>query len=420
MQFNLHLFTIIFMLGAVQGIFLVLLLIGKKGNRTANRILALLILFYSLYITNLVLVDMDVYIRIPRLTWLFAGLPFLFGPLHYLYAKFLIFPKLKFTKLRWLHLFPFVIFKVYFFPFIFIINEDILNFMHYYNEIFVPVGLIFNSAVILQGIIYMVLTLRLLMRYSHQIKNCFSSIEKINLNWLRNITLITMCVWILVVVQELLLFAGFHTLLEGDYPIAFAMSIIIFVMGYLGWRQPEIFLQEDIEELSGQFQPFQSPARKKATLIYHGRGKFTKLRVSVSDDSSLDGERSTKYEKSGLSREKAKKYLQNLIDLMNEEKPFTDNNLTLHLLAEKLSITAHNLSEVVNTQLKQHFFDFVNQYRVEEVKKAFTDPKKMHYTLLAIAFDAGFNSKSSFNAIFKKHTGMTPSQYQRVTTSAKS
>ena len=216
MQFNLNPFTIIFLLGAVQGTFLVLLLIGKKGNRTANRILALLILFYSLYITNLVLVEMDVYVRIPQLTWLFAGLSFLFGPLHYLYAKFLIFPKLKFTKLRWLHFFPFVIFKVYFFPYIFIIKEDILNFMHYYNEIFVPVGLIFNSAVILQGIIYMVLTLRLLMHYSHQIKNCFSSIEKINLNWLRNITLITMCVWILVVVQEMLLFAGFHTLQEGE------------------------------------------------------------------------------------------------------------------------------------------------------------------------------------------------------------
>ena len=145
MQFHLNPFTIIFLLGAVQGTFLVLVLIGKKGNRTANRILALLVLFYSLYIINLVLVEMGAYIRIPRLTWLFAGLPFLFGPLHYLYAKFLIFPKLKFTKLRWLHLFPFVIFKVYFFPFIFIINEDILNFMHYYNEIFVPVGLIFQT-----------------------------------------------------------------------------------------------------------------------------------------------------------------------------------------------------------------------------------------------------------------------------------
>ena len=97
---------------------------------------------------------------------------------------------------------------------------------------------------------------------------------------------------------------------------------------------------------------------------------------------------------------------------MEEKKPYTDSNLSLHQLAEMLDMTPHNLSEVINTGLNQNFFDFVNQYRVENVKRDVTDEQKGHLKLLSIALDAGFNSKSSFNAIFKKHTGMTPSEYR--------
>jgi len=77
-----------------------------------------------------------------------------------------------------------------------------------------------------------------------------------------------------------------------------------------------------------------------------------------------------------------------------------------------LSVSLHNLSEVINGHLNQNFFDFVNSYRVEKVKQDLEDPDKLHFTLLALAMDAGFNSKSSFNSIFKKHTGLAPSVYR--------
>ena len=87
---------------------------------------------------------------------------------------------------------------------------------------------------------------------------------------------------------------------------------------------------------------------------------------------------------------------------MKNKSPYIDSNLTLNKLAKILDITAHNLSEVINLHMKQNFFDFVNKYRVEKVKRDLVDPEKKHLTFLAIAFDAGFNSKSSFNVIFKK------------------
>jgi len=67
---------------------------------------------------------------------------------------------------------------------------------------------------------------------------------------------------------------------------------------------------------------------------------------------------------------------------------------------------------VINTRLQQNFFDFINHYRIEKVKKDLADPQKKNLKVLAIAFDAGFNSKSSFNAIFKRHTNLTPSEYR--------
>lgn len=166
-------------------------------------------------------------------------------------------------------------------------------------------------------------------------------------------------------------------------------AVSVYAVGYLGFFKSEIFAQPEIASAIGQSS-----------------------RLGTMNVRTDDLHMSKKYEKSGLSPDRAKMYLNNLIKLMEQERPYIDSNLTLTQLANKLSISPHNLSEVINTQLNQNFFDFINRYRVEEVKKFLVDPQKKHLKILSIAYDAGFNSKSSFNTIFKKYTDMTPSEFQ--------
>ncbi|MBL4709912.1 MAG: helix-turn-helix transcriptional regulator [Flavobacteriales bacterium] len=96
---------------------------------------------------------------------------------------------------------------------------------------------------------------------------------------------------------------------------------------------------------------------------------------------------------------------------MDEEKPYLNGKLSLKEVAAHLDISVNHLSQMINEQLSKSFFDFVNEYRVKEVKKQLEELKYKEFTLLSIAHNSGFNSKSSFNSIFKKLTGFTPSEY---------
>jgi AraC-like DNA-binding protein len=113
-----------------------------------------------------------------------------------------------------------------------------------------------------------------------------------------------------------------------------------------------------------------------------------------------------------LSEEKAVEYKTLLVNKVEEGELYKNNNLTLQDISEKLDISVHNLSQVLNNYLGQNFIDFINQYRVNAVKNKLTDKTNDHLKILTIAFDCGFNSKTSFNAIFKKYANMTPSEYR--------
>ena len=99
---------------------------------------------------------------------------------------------------------------------------------------------------------------------------------------------------------------------------------------------------------------------------------------------------------------------------MASDRPYTDNNLTLFKLAGQLDISENKLSQVINTQSQDNFFEFVNKYRVEMVIEKMKNGEHKSRTLLGLALDSGFNSKASFNRSFKRITGLTPSDYLRT------
>ena len=382
---SFSLINIILFLAAAQGLLLAVLIFQKHRRLFANRFLGSIMLFYSILLIQMLLTDLEFDRKFPHLMIVPLGISLLIGPLHYLYTKSLIQSWSKINKSEWLHFLPFIIYEISIIPQFFKPKEQLMTEMQMVYIEGLPLKFVlFNWIILILSLTYLLLTAWLLNRYAHTIKNVFSTIEKIRLDWLRNITYMGIFVVSIFLLENILLLFGIE--LSPVFNItSIVVAIFIYLMGYMGLLKSEIFAEpivaKSIRELPDlQYQKFE--------------------------------EQQPRYEKSGLSPDRAKQYLADLLNLMEKQKPYINSDLTLTQLAEMLSITPHNLSEILNTRLNQSFFDFVNQYRVEEVKKTLIDPKKQHLTVLAIGLDAGFNSKTSFNTTFKKYTGMTPSEYK--------
>jgi len=383
---------IILLLAAAQGLFLTALIFHKHKSLYANRFLGILILVYSVLLLHLLFGDLGYSEIYPHFTLLFIGIGFLIPPFHYLYAKFLVQEAKRFRKTYWLHFLPFFLYEVYRVFQFFQPREKFLAVFRSATSTELSFDtMLFNWALLLVGFIYMFLTIRILKRYSCYIKEMFSSIDKIKLDWLRNVTYMAIIVLAVFLLENILLISGIH-LSENFSLSSILTAVYVYALGYLGLFKSEIFTTPEIANSISHLEELGDPHRLENQEENHGPRKYIK---------------------SGLSPQRAQEYLRRLLDLMEKQQPYMDSDLTLRKLADMLSISPHNLSEIINTQLGQNFFDFINQYRVEKVKKDLADPKKKHLTILAIAFDAGFSSKSSFNLIFKKHTQLKPSEFRK-------
>ena len=105
--------------------------------------------------------------------------------------------------------------------------------------------------------------------------------------------------------------------------------------------------------------------------------------------------------------------VQVLNNYMIENEPFLDPSLTIYDLSKQIDMSTKDLSLLINHELNQHFFDFVNGFRIRKAMEILQDPSKKDFTVLEILYDVGFNSKSSFNTAFKKYTQLTPTQYRK-------
>jgi len=226
--------------------------------------------------------------------------------------------------------------------------------------------------------IFLIVSYYLLNGYKKRLLESVSNTDRINLNWLN----VLFYLWLLTSV--ILVPVGTLTVGKGWFSTNFLEILIevvsvafFFIVGFYGFKQTTIFTNLELREELPQ----------KST--------------------------SASYERSGLSSLQVKDYHSKLLTLMQEKKPYLNGELTAGELAKQLGISVNHLSQVLNQEQKQNFFDFINSYRVKDVLLKMEDPGNDHLTLLAIALDSGFNSKTSFNTIFKKTTHQTPSQYYK-------
>ncbi len=369
MEPSLDIFAILNFLGAIQGGFLAFALFTiKRGNSAANFLLGSLLLGTSIVIININLYYTGYIFSFPHMARIHSPINVLIGPLFFFYVKFLTTRGFRFRKYHGFHIIPFVINIIYLVPFYLQSGDEKIAYLMAVFDAYPLEWYIINGLKRLYNLIYLLLTLRLLIKYSRKMKSDFFSIERVNLNWLRNLMIMFLIVLLISIFIYLVDFR-----FETIYIVPSVLSIIIYIVGYMGLRRPEIFT--GVEE-----KPVQ------------------------------------KYQRSTLTPEDAEKYLGKLIHLMKAEKPYTDSNLTLQKLARKLEISPPHLSQIINEKLNQNFFDYVNSYRISEVKRLMAKPDRSNDAIMTIAYDAGYNSKSTFNTAFKKHTdGMTPSQYRKKT-----
>jgi AraC-like DNA-binding protein len=377
-------------LGAGQGLFLALLLASKRVNSTANRLLAVSMVAFAMFILEGVYYDRGIMIQYPQFIGVSVPLVYLFGPILYLYTEVVSHGGHTF-KPRWLlHFIPVTLVTLWLMPFYLQSGAEKLAFLHRMDAAGPP-----RDVVVIQllqyphGFFYVALTFLVLRRHGARLRANYSAIEHINLTWLRNLLIGTAGVWAVATGLEVVEATGLPMAPWEHRLTPLALSVLVYAIGYMGLQQPEIFRHEPGHQPSAN-SPQPAPIHQEPEA-----------------SSPLSG-----YEKSGLTETEAAARLQQLRALMDEKHPYRRSQLTLQELADEMGMSTHNLSQVINTQAGKSFYDFINGYRAEEAMRRLRDPKSANLTILAIAEESGFNSKATFNAFFKRHAGLTPSEYR--------
>lgn len=384
--------NLFFIAGIGVAVFIEFLLLTKKRKSTSD-----LILTVWMFI---------IIVHLFQFTLFFTGdihkLPFLLGtehPLPLLHGVFLYYYVASVTgrlpRHRWialLHLLPAALMYGYLVSFFVLPTE--VKIAVYRNR---GAGYEWFSyaklhAISISGVTYVIVSLLLLHRHAKTIRDNFSSIEKVDLRWLRILTYGLGGIWLLMLLfrNDVLIFTGVVT--------------FIFLIGFFGVRQGDIFthgIRREDEEIPGDGDSSEDDDAGAK-------------HISIADGNEA-AERRKKYSKSGLGEEAAAELHAALIALMVEKERYKRSDLSIDDLAAELRVHPNHLSQVINQEEGKNFYDFVNSYRIAAFKRLIEANKNQRYTLLSLAFDCGFSSKSSFNRVFKKETGQTPSQYSAST-----
>lgn len=370
----------IFIIAAFNALFFSALLVQKKPKALHDKILIYWLLYLGFYTGMYAIFSRELFTAWPLLSAAFISLLMLHGPFLYFYIQSLINPTFKFSKIEFLHFIPFILFNLFIITSSFIPETAVKIRLDHINGEYGSMGL-FNFFLILtalSGPVYFGLSLYLFKKLDVNIFNNFSSVGRINPDWLRKLVFIFGAVWTILMGAAAIhhIFHLFSWIFCTN-GLTLSLSVFIILIGYFGLKQKEIF--------SG----------------------FENSKFIISSNSE------EKYKGSTLNETDAEKFTQKLKIYMAEKKPYLNPDLNLPQLAGELNIPSYHLSQVINQNIGQNFFDFVNHYRIEDVKAKITHTDYQKYSVLGIAFEAGFNSKSAFNRVFKNKTGQTPTQFKK-------
>ncbi|MCG6187257.1 helix-turn-helix domain-containing protein [Maribellus maritimus] len=242
---------------------------------------------------------------------------------------------------------------------------------------------IYYALLIISVVTYWILSIQLILRHRKNIPYFFSNYTAKNtLNWL----ILLIVVFLFLIVIELFI-SYIEKLMNTKFTelssIHINLTIFTFMLVFFGIKQTAIY------------------KKQKVSLTESG------------GSSNLSDSLKTKNTQAALNEKQEKDLNKEIIQYLKTKKPYTNPDYSLQMMVEDLNVPRYKISQVINASQKKNFFKFINEFRVEEVKEKLANPSYKNYTLLGIALECGFNSKTSFNRIFKEETGVTPSHYKK-------
>lgn len=373
---------------------LFVILFFRKNNSITNRILALIILDPGLNFLNNILSQSGLIFKVPYALFLFQGTAQFYAPLVMAYTCLMLGRKYKlFTGLNALALFVILLDAFYAFQFS-LLSKDAQ--FEYINGLTTPGKYppdmeVINNLFVLVMTAFFASALVKIYKHARLIKEVFSEDEKMKIHYVKHFV-------ILVTVLNFgltLTYALFDTPMVENFWLPLIINIIYVYVVYYAFRHSAILTHAEFCNLRENTSPLHR---------YEGYEETLCKEIKEITESQNRG----KYKLTEIEMEENSK---KLLSYMENEKPYLDPTLNLTKLSSALGVCSHNISLTLNIKFQQNFFDFINSYRVNEVKRMLNDLKQNRYTIDAIGFEAGFNSKTAFYRAFKKHTQLSPLEY---------
>lgn len=374
----LQVLIFILLFGLLQGLLIFFILLRRKNIKAFHVFLSayIVVLLFQIALKSVSKIwVMELWITGYSLSYY---LPFLYGPLVYLVARSSL-TNYEFKLKELLHFLPFALFLVLF---SLNISGSILpGFIHY---LFSPVTRLILQLMSLLA--YYISANNISRNFQNQSSNSFVPAHITIVKKFNDVSLA-----IAVVVSCVICFMYINF---PNYQVLKWCFVLLTLFIY--WISLEAFQKPNSFEIV-----FVNPAVKDMNSL--SRSKFTVFHQGA------------KYLNSGLKDEQANEIINALQKAMHSQQLFLDSGLTIDRLAEILSCHKHHLSQILNDRLGMSFNEYINTKRVEASKEMLSNPAKNVFTIASIAYDAGFNSLSTFNDVFKKITGLTPSHYRKMT-----
>jgi len=359
----------LYVIGTFQGLLLSALLLFSSNISHASRVLGAWCLLLAIGLLTMLVIQSEQIGTFGLLLGMTAFFPASYGALLYLYCRHSVLGD-GFQSKDLLHFIPFVS--------CYMLNIDLFFSVDVMEQTLTQTADGVSSRLILariimygQAFVYMGYTAYFLLRYQRRAQNNYASFNPDIFDWLWIVQGFNLIIWSIKTATPI---AGnnFVLVVAGDLLIV----VLIYSIGMAQWRNPQLF-----------------------KIVVPNQGDTD---ATVDDnEQQLSG---------ALDEDTRVSLLETVIQHMKSQQAFLDNDLSLRELSEAIGVSTHHLSEALNQQQGQNFYNFVNNFRIEFVCERLKEDGDIK--LLDLGLKSGFSSKSTFNSVFKKHTGLTPSQYR--------